>query len=788
MADSLAVMELLQRLDPQLGLTQLYDVLCAGSNQRAAGFLLSDGKSESNSLERIVEALHKLVTGNEIVIPVAEAGGGFANLVNRNAFYTALNTISTAIGTNPAGYRLASLTGITARALVAIVEENTPEGLAYRYAVREGNAFALVRDEALYARHNVNGELDLIDPTTGEGTLSDRWIEMRATYLERRLYYNAHDARYDTSSGTAAGDGEANRFDGEDIVWDDRASGTTIRRGEVTASTRHVVFGSDAAETDLQGGDRDDVLFGGGGNDTLTGGAGDDHLEGGAGIDELDGGADNDVLYGGRGDDILKGGAGEDTYVINSGDGHDRIVGEDDGRNYIRHNGRLVAGTFVQDTPGGAYRFIGDPERDFSLQFHSPGVLTLDENTSLTFDDYASAEAFEQAGFGIELIDAAAPVDYTRTLQGDREWQVFYAAAELEDGASPLPTGGPLVPGEEWAVTLNHPVNPQNPAWANWRLDPDQTTSVLVDTYEYLGWTVKEYRLTSATWAYNRTDELGNLITTDTVVAQGDRLYGSAGNDRILAGAGDDEVEAKAGADRVELGEGDDHAQGGDGADTLVGGTGMDILFGQAGDDLLYANAEIAPAAALLQGQSQSAQDGESGWLDGGDGDDRLTGDAGADILLGGAGNDLILGGGGDDHLAGDDSGHEVPQYLRWLAYQVAHDVTTDANGNRLYSYRYSTVNDVARQAGGDDALYGGAGNDWLFGQGGDDYLDGGTGNDVAFGDEGDDVIVGGRTDRRSFGGGLMEGGSQPLQDGEMKWFSGGTYQEANNNSWREAA
>lgn len=384
-------------------------------------------------------------------------------------------------------------------------------------------------------------------------------------------------------------------------------------------------------------------------------------------------------------------------------------------------------------------------------------------------------------------LDATEENDqYTRTLQGDREWQVFYAAAELEDGASPLPTGGPLVPGEEWTVTLNQPVNPQDPTWANWRID--QAESVLVGSYEYLGWTVKEYRLTSATWAYNRTDELGNLITTDTAVAQGDRLYGSAGNDRILAGAGDDEVEAKAGADRVELGEGDDHAQGGDGADTLVGGTGMDILFGQAGDDLLYANAEIAPAAALLQGQSQSPQDGESGWLDSGDGDDRLTGDAGADILLGGAGNDLILGGGGDDHLAGDDSGHEVPQYLRWLAYQVAHDVTTDAAGNRLYSYRYSTVNDVARQAGGDDALYGGAGNDWLFGQGGDDYLDGGTGNDVAFGDEGDDVIVGGRTDKRSFGGGLMEGGSQPLQDGEMKWFSGGTYQEANNNSWREAA
>jgi len=141
-------------------------------------------------------------------------------------------------------------------------------------------------------------------------------------------------------------------------------------------------------------------------------------------------------------------------------------------------------------------------------------------------------------------------------------------------------------------------------------------------------------------------------------------------------------------------------------------------------------------AAALAAGQSQSAADGESGWLDGGEGDDRLIGGAGADILLGGAGNDLILGGAGDDHIAGDDEGQPVARYLRSLAYRVAHDVATDANGNRTYTYRYSTVNEVVRRPGGDDVIYGGAGADWIFGQGGDDYLDGGTGDDVIHGEE----------------------------------------------------
>jgi len=39
---------------------------------------------------------------------------------------------------------------------------------------------------------------------------------------------------------------------------------------------------------------------------------------------------------------------------------------------------------------------------------------------------------------------------------------------------------------------------------------------------------------------------------------------------------------------------------------------------------------------------------------------------------------------------------------------------------------RLTPLVDVTRQAGGEDALYGGAGTDWLFGQGGDDYLEGG--------------------------------------------------------------
>ncbi|MBK6631939.1 MAG: hypothetical protein IPG33_13485 [Betaproteobacteria bacterium] len=749
--DTLSVENILTRLAPGTSQATFNGILLKASYLKAEKDS-GQGKAEGDVLENMVNALADLVLGpgRHAVLNGSPNGNTWSSIDNppahtgRTAFYALLDQIA-------ASNAFAALSG---RLALAASGENLRSrarsdfgAYAALYSlspfVATGSAdLASVLADA-WADTYADWSADKADLAQGKKSealrISEMWLSDRAAFLELNQRFNQENKNpYDPDATENVGGTNQIKLA---EVYEDAVSGYKIQQGRLEGSAaRRFFFGSAEADS-FMGGDYIDHLYGGGGDDTLKGAGGDDYLEGGAGIDILEGGADNDTLIGGRGDDILTGGEGEDTYVINSDDGHDHIV--DSGRNYIRYNGELIAGTFVQSTPGGAYQFIGDNGR--KIEFHPPGVLTLDENTSLTFDNYTSAEAFEEAGFGIELVEAAAPVDYTRTLQGDREWQVFYAPAELEEGGSPLPSGGPMFPGSEWTTTVNHPVNPQNPAWANWRID--QSDSVLVDTYDYLGWTVKAYRITSATWAYNQRDDLGNLITTDQVVAVPDRLYGSEGNDRILAGEGNDEVQAKGGADRVELGNGDDHAEGGEGADVLIGGSGHDYLFGEGGDDILYANNELDPAAALAAGESQPPQDGESGWLDGGDGDDRLTGDAGSDILLGGAGNDLILGGGGDDHLAGDDEGHEVPQYLRNLAYQVWHQADPQANGVTLYRYQYATVNEVVRREGGDDAIYGGAGNDWLFGQGGDDTLDGGADADVVFGDEGDDTILGGAGD-----------------------------------------
>ena len=316
----------------------------------------------------------------------------------------------------------------------------------------------------------------------------------------------------------------------------------------------------------------------------------------------------------------LRGGEGEDTYVINTGDGHDRI--EDTGRNYIKHNGRLIVGSFIQDIPGGAYRFLGDD--GWTMQFNSPGVLTLDENTSLTFDNYTSAEAFEEANFGIELVEAALPAEATRVIHGDRELMTFTSPGVLSEHTWPHLTDSwtEVVDGTRVKHAIYHDNRVLGPAedWITPVISESNTALVRTDSEwledaegPYLSIT-ETYHITSATWEYNLADELGNLIRSDTVEVMGDRLYGSEGNDRIVSGDEYGEVYARGGDDRIEMGGGEDHAEGGEGADVIVGGGGHDYLFGQGGDDILYANNELDPAAALSQGESQSPDDGETSW------------------------------------------------------------------------------------------------------------------------------------------------------------------------------
>ena len=107
--------------------------------------------------------------------------------------------------------------------------------------------------------------------------------------------------------------------------------------------------------------------------------------------------------------------------------------------------------------------------------------------------------------------------------------------------------------------------------------------------------------------------------------------------------------------------------------------------------------------------------------------------DAGGDLFLGTDDNDVLHGGSGDDLLMGDGT----PDNLTVHTVEDVRDLagSEDALESFINSVE-GTIHD------GDDQLFGGSGNDLLFGMGGDDYLVGGAGSDALFGGAGNDIIV----------------------------------------------
>jgi RTX calcium-binding nonapeptide repeat (4 copies) len=148
----------------------------------------------------------------------------------------------------------------------------------------------------------------------------------------------------------------------------------------------------------------------------------------------------------------------------------------------------------------------------------------------------------------------------------------------------------------------------------------------------------------------------------------------------------------------VNGGNGNDSLTGTEGDDHVNGGNGNDALAGLGGDDIL------------------SGGNGND-TIEAGDGNDALDGGNGDDIMTAGAGNDTLDGGNGDDIMnAGADN-----------------DSLSGGNGN-----------DIMVAGDGNDSLSGGNGNDTMNGGSGNDSLSGGNGNDSLTGGAGDDVMSGG--------------------------------------------
>jgi Ca2+-binding RTX toxin-like protein len=536
---------------------------------------------------------------------------------------------------------------------------------------------------------------------------------------------------------SAGGSDSLDGGDGIDIADYSGASGKVIINlvGGLVTKDPNLLAGTNAGVDSLTG---IEVVIGTAFGEAITGGAQAETLAG-------DGG--NDLIDGGVGADCLMGGAGNDQITVAGGDTADGGDGAD---------GLVFGGAVRVDAVAGAATMAGETIR-FSL-----------------FETYvlsAADDVFLGSG-AAENVQGGAGQD---SLFGGGGADMLIAG-----------TGRDTVEGGAGADTME-------------TTGGDDELSYASDVGG-VGMTIDG--VTAGIFG----DAAGDLAKGFLILRGGsgnDSLQAAPIASTLIGGAGEDRLLGGAGADSLSGGTFNDLIVGGSGADTLLGGDGGDSLFGEStipdifhgfsleddlvevleggkGADLLsggtfvdeasYAGDTIGVLVSLVTGTGSGGDAqgdtllGDIENLRGGSGADTLlgnneynylTGGLGNDSLDAGGGPDILEGGQGADTLRGSDnrlaiasyagSGEAVTAVIRLVDGVVATTLAGgDAEGDRLFNLAGVFGSAFGDTLGG-AAVFGGAGNDLLFGFG--------SAESFLLGEAGDDTLTGGAAAETVSGG-----------------------------------
>ncbi|EPJ48883.1 MAG: hypothetical protein OFPII_04190 [Osedax symbiont Rs1] len=236
---------------------------------------------------------------------------------------------------------------------------------------------------------DVASRFELHDPSTGEGNITENWINDRADFLA--LVMKVDYPSGETGTADIVIDGK------EFTAYIDVESGYINQNFSFANDPKIIKFGS-SGNDDFSGGGKQDRLYGGAGVDTIYGREGDDYIEGGkgndslygdAGSDHLIGGANDDQLHGGESGahaDILDGGEGNDSYYINTGDG-DTIIHDSDLVGKIYFNNVLL-GNNIEAITAGSIIYEDDARHRYSLAGATLHIV-LNSGQKITVENYA---------------------------------------------------------------------------------------------------------------------------------------------------------------------------------------------------------------------------------------------------------------------------------------------------------------------------------------------------------------------------------------------------------------
>jgi Ca2+-binding RTX toxin-like protein len=554
--------------------------------------------------------------------------------------------------------------------------------------------------------------------------------------------------------------------------------------------------------------------------DRMTGRNGNDYLEGFGGNDILKGGGGNDKLDGGKGNDTLSGEAGDDLFVYKAGDGEDTITD-------------FVAGAAPSKANIDEITFVGlgissfAQAMSFASQDGANTVFDFGGGNRLILLNVSMAELVAgDFAFGAVAGPNLAPTDIVLGNDSVTE-NILGATIGTLAVADPnsTTTFSFVVSDNRFQVVLVggvYQLKLKAGVYLDFDTEPTITLDVTATDTGGLAFT-KQFVievLDGPGFTINGTSKADLIDATNTPPGQmlpsaeddvilglggNDTIYGLDGNDRINGGAGNDLLFGGEGEDIFEISGKEglaDIVNGGNGNDTIKAlgsaslvlngfntvsssienwqGNGAGVL-GDKGNDVFDFSALVAMTNlpfvdggsgndTITGSQFTDNLRGGAGndTLNGGDGNDTLTGGAGADVINGGEGDDIIVvsgkdgigdswdGGNGNDTfsansvtLSGFNAGASSIEH--WVGNNTA--LLGDGNGNIFDLSALQSITGLTYVDGGSgndtitgsqfaDNLRGGAGNDTLNGGDGNDTLTGGAGADVINGGEGDDIIV----------------------------------------------
>jgi len=563
---------------------------------------------------------------------------------------------------------------------------------------------------------------------------------------------------------------------GYDLVTLNFASGAYT----LAANVESGALGTAATAVALSGNDLNNYLSGNNGANTLSGGAGDDTLDGGAGADKLAGGKGDDLFIVDNAGDLVTELAGEGNDTVETALARYALSANVENLRYTGGAGFAGSGNELANRIGGGIgndTLLGNAGDDTLAG--GGGIDSIDGgdgNDTVLLSDVIDRYTISRANGVVTL---------TNTILGERVSVKSVEALVFADGTRTIAELllNQTSDGDDYLAGTDGNDSLDGLAGADIMTGGKGDDRYVIDNVKD---TIKELAdegndTAELVFKAAATYTLGANVENAEVKSAASVAVNVNGNEL------DNTIAGNAAANTLSGGAGNDNLDGGAGADKLIGGTGNDIYrVDNAGDvvtealnegiDTVYTSLSTYTLAANVEnlagpgnGVFNATGNALDNQIDGGLGNDTLSGLAGNDTLRGSVGNDSLLGGDGNDRLEGGiganilDGGAGIDTAVAladFSSYSVKRPNATDtvlthATSGEVLTLRnvefvnfngtLMAIQDVQLniKSLGNDYIRGGSGDDTLDGgDAGADTMSGGDGNDTYQIDDTGDTIV----------------------------------------------